>query len=211
MKIRAFITWMLCFVMLLSGIASAESAVAGWLQKGWDWITEITGINTDEVKETVQGWVDTVGGFASEIRDNPEVQEAWNTLKEGALKAGTAGKEAVTKAYRTVLDWWLENGKEITKEAASALDGLAKAAGVEKAELAEWYSTVEEYISAHKETVTSGVKDAWELIKQVGTEAGDAAQEKLDEAYQTIREWLETVNDKKAKEAEEALGKIVNL
>ena len=49
------------------------------------------------------------------------------------------------------------------------------------------------------------------MIKQVGTEAGDAAQEKLDEAYKMIREWLETVNDKKAKEAEEALGKIVNL
>ena len=211
MKIRAFIAWMLCLVMLLSGVASAESAGSGWLQKGWDWIKGITGINTDAARETVRGWADTVSEFASEIRDNPEVQEAWNTLKEGALKAGTAGKEAVTKAYRTVLDWWLENGKEITKEAASALDGLAKAAGVEKAELAEWYSTVEEYISAHKETVTSGVKDAWELIKQVGTEAGDAAQEKLDEAYKMIREWLETVNDKKAKEAEEALGKIVNL
>ena len=211
MKIRAFIAWMLCFVMLLSGIASAESAATGWLQKGWDWITEITGINTDAVKETVQGWVDIVGEFVSEFRDNPEVQEAWNTLKEGALKAGTAGRDAVTKAYRTVLDWWLENGKEITKEAASAIDGLAKAAGVEKAELAEWYSTVEEYISTHKETVTSAVKDAWKLIKQAGTEAGDVTQDKLNEAYQTIREWLETVNDKNAKEAEKALGKIVNL
>ncbi len=211
MKIRAFIAWMLCLVMLLSGVASAESAGSGWLQKGWDWIKGITEINTDAARETVRGWADTVSEFASEIRDNPEVQEAWNTLKEGALKAGTAGKEAVTRAYRTVLNWWLENGKEITKEAASALDGLAKAAGVEKAELAEWYSTVEEYISAHKETVTSAVKEAWELIKKTGVEAGDTAQEKLTEAYQTIREWLETVNDKKAKEAEEALGKIVNL
>ena len=211
MKIRVLIVWILCFVMLLSGVASAESAGSGWRQKGWDWITEITGINTDAARETVREWVDTVSEFASDLRDNPEVQEAWNTLKEGALKAGTAGKEAVTKAYRTVLNWWLENGKEITKEAASALDGLAKTAGVEKAELAEWYSTVEEYISAHKETVTSAVKEAWELIKKTGVEAGDTAQEKLTEAYQTIREWLETVNDKKAKEAEEALGKIVNL
>ena len=55
------------------------------------------------------------------------------------------------------------------------------------------------------------MKEAWELIKKTGVEAGDTAQEKLTEAYQTIREWLETVNDKKAKEAEEALGKIVNL
>ena len=211
MKIRSFIAGMLCFVMLLSGVASAESSGSGWLQKGWDWITEITGINTDAAKKTVRGWADTVSEFASEFKDSPEVQEAWNTLKEGALKAGTAGKEAVTKAYRTVLDWWLENGKGITKEAASALDGLAKAAGVEKAELAEWYSTVEEYIAAHKETLTSGVKEAWELIKKAGLETGDAAQEKLKEAYQTIRGWLEAMNDKKSKEAEEALGKIVNL
>lgn len=211
MKIRAFIAWMLCFVMLLSGVASAESTGSGWLQKGLDWIKGITGINTDAAKETVQGWVDTLGEFASDIRDNPEVQEAWNTLKQGALKAGTAGREAVTKAYRIVLNWWLENGKEITKEAASALDGLAKAAGVEKADIAKWYSTVEEYIAAHKETVTTAVKEAWDLIKHAGVEAGDTAQEKLKEAYQTIREWLETVNDQKSKEAGAALGKIVNL
>ena len=37
------------------------------------------------------------------------------------------------------------------------------------------------------------------------------SQEKLKEAYQTIRGWLEAMNDKKSKEAEEALAKIVNL
>ena len=211
MRIKSFIAWLLCFVMLLSGAASAEAAGSGWLQQGFDWFKEMTGIDTDAAKETVQGWVDTVSEFTSGIKDSPEIREAWNTLKDGALKAGTAGKEAVTEAYHIILDWWLENGGNITKEAASALDGLAKAAGVEQADIAEWYSTVEEYISEHRETVTSAVKDAWETIKEYGVEAGDTAQEKLKEAYQTIREWMESVNDGKSKEAGEALGRIVNL
>ena len=211
MKIKAFIAWVLCFVILLSAAASAESADSGWLQQGFDWFKEMTGIDTNAAKETVQGWVDTVSEFASGIKDNPEIQKARNTLKDGALKAGTAGKEAVTEAYHMILDWWLENGEVLTKEAASALDELAKAAGVDQADIAEWYSTVEEYIMEHKETVTSGVKEAWETIKEYGLEAGDTAREKLNEAYRTIREWLETVNDKKSKEAGEALGKIVNL
>ena len=214
MKIRSFITWMLCFVLLLSGGASAETEEPGWLQKGWELITGIAGkagIDVDSAKESVRGWADTVIEFASGIKDNPEVQEAWNTLKDGALKAGTAGKEAVTEAYHMVLNWWLENGRGITERVASALDSLAKAAGVEKADIAKWYSTVEEYIAEHKDTVTSGVKDAWDTIKEYGIQAGDVAGEKLNEAYQTIREWLETINDKNSKEAEEALGRIVNL
>ena len=211
MKIKVFIAWLLCFVTLLCGTAVAETEDSGWLQQSWEWVTEITGINIDEVRDTVLGWIDTVSDFASDIKDNPEVQEAWNTLKEGAFEAGTAGKEAVTKAYRMILDWWLENGERITKEAASALDSLAKAAGVDQADIAEWYSTIEEFITEHKETVTSSVWDAWKVIKDYGVEAGDVAKEKLEEAYQTIQDWLDTINDKQAKEAGEALGKIVNL
>ena len=211
MKIRSFIACLLSFVLLFIGTAFAETESSGWLQQGFDWISEITGIDTEAAKETVTGWVDTVSEFASGIKDNPELQEAWNTLKEGALQAGTAGKEAVTEAYHMVLDWWLENGDKITGEAASALDGLAKAAGVEQADIAEWYSMVEEFIAEHKETVTSGVKDAWDMIKEYGVEAGDAAREKLNDAYKTIQDWLDSLDEKESKEAEEALGRIVNL
>ena len=211
MKIRTFLAWLLCFVMLLSGTASAETSESGWLDKGLGWIEEKTGIDTDSIKENMIGWMDTLGEFASDIKNDPEVQQAWNTLKDGALKAGATGKEAVTEAYHIVLNWWLENGESITGGFASALDGLAKAAGVDQADIADWYSTVEEYIAEHKDSVTSGVKDAWETIKEAGVEAGDAAREMLSEAAQTIQDWLDSLNDKEAKEAKEALGRIVNL
>ena len=211
MKIRILLAWMLCFAMLFTGTASAAASGTGWLEQGLNWITEVTGLDTGSIKNSVLGWIDTLSEFAARVKNNPEVQAAWKTLMEGALQAGTAGKEAVTKAYHVVLDWWLENGEGITGEIASALDGIARAAGVDQADIAEWYSTVEEYIAESKDAVSGSVQEAWIIIKEAGTEAGVAAKETLADAYQTVRDWLEAASGKEAENAREAFGKIVNL
>ena len=211
MKMKSLFVLVLCFVLLFNSSASADSSDSSWLEKGWEWFTGKTGLDVESVKESVLGRIDSVEAFASEIKNNPEVQEAWNTLKDGALQAENAGKEAVTKAYHTVLNWWLENSEGISQEAAATLDKIAEAAGVDQAEIAEWYSTVEEYIAENKEIVTDGVQEAWRVIKEAGIEAGEIVQEELKDAYQAVREWLETSDSKEAQEAQSAFGKIVNL
>ena len=211
MKMKSLFVWVLCFVLLFSSSAYADSSDPSWLEKGWEWFTEKTGLNVESVKESVLGWIESIEIFSSEIKNDPEVREAWNTLKDGALQAGNAGKEAVTKAYHTVLNWWLENSEGISQEAASILDRLAEAAGVDQAEIAEWYSTGEEYIAENKEIVTDGVQEAWRVIKEAGTEAGETVQKELKDAYQAVREWLETSDSEEAQEAQSAFGKIVNL
>lgn len=51
MKSRVFIASLLCFVMLLSGVASAGADGSGWLDKGLEWIKEKTEIDTGSAKE----------------------------------------------------------------------------------------------------------------------------------------------------------------
>lgn len=211
MKIRSFLAWTLCFVFFFSTVCYADNSGTGWFEKGRTWLKDKTGFDIETAKETVLDWTDRISEFASEIKDNPEIQSAWNTLKDGAMQAGRTGQEAVTEAYHVVLDWWLKNGDGITGEAASVLDGLAKAAGVDQAEIAGWYSEVEDYINENKETISAGVQEAWSVIKEAGTEVGEAARETFEDACQTVLDWLETLDGKEADEAREAFGKIVNL
>ena len=207
MKFRIILVMMLCFVLLFSECAFAEGSGSGWFQDGWNWITGVA----EHVKTTAAEIFAAAGDFATAIKNDPDVQAAWNTLKEGAAQAGTAGKEAVTQAYHTVLNWWLKNGQSITSEIAAALDEVAKTAGVEQADIAEWFSTVEEYIAENKDTVSQSVKDAWQTIKEAGTEVGTVAGETLKDAYRTVQEWLNTVSGSGADNARNAFGKIVNL
>ena len=56
--------------------------------------------------------------------------------------------------------------------------------------------------------VTDGVTEAWDLIKQNAAEQGSVAQEKLEEAYNSVRTWVESLDSPEAEAVEQALETI---
>ncbi len=142
-------------------------------------------------------------------KSSPEVQEAWNTLKEGAEYAGKYSKEAVTEAYQTVRDWMQGEGEAVDQEAASALDQMAAAAGVEEAELAEWYRTVENFVTSNAEKMTESTKEAWRVMKEANIAGAKIVKEEVMEAYGKVRDWVIDFGTESAETAGEALDHIM--
>ena len=191
---RTAIAIALTATLLLSGNVFADE----WLNDGIDWVKDAFKSGVEYVQENLPGWIDTVSGFFSDA--SPEVQEAWDILRENAAQAGKAGQEAAASAFHTILDWMDENG--ITDEAADALGELAEAAGVVKAEL---YSDIQEFISENKDL------EAWDVIKQYSLEAGKISREKFEEAYKVFQDWLDSLNSEDSDKIEEALREIAKV
>ena len=180
-----------------------------WLDTGWKWLQDTVKAGTDYLRENLPVWEKTIEQYYAEFGNDPEVQEAWETLKEGASEAGRVSKEKAEEAYNTIRDWMKENGGTISRDISEAIDRIAIAAGVDEAKLAEWHRTVEEFIAAHRNTMTESAQQAWETIKEYSSETGNAAKEKVEEAYQALSDWFESFNTEESEKAEEALEKIV--
>ena len=229
MKYRSVIAVALVLVMLLGTTAYAQATPASsptmkekageamtWIGEGVDWIKNAYNTGKDAVvnsaewiKQMMPEWSETVQSFINEKINAPEVQEAWNTLQEGAENAGNVSKEAVTEAYQTIREWMQSTGETVDQEVASALDQMAGAAGVEEAQTANWFRTVEIFVVANAEKVTEEVQKAWETIKQANLGDGKTPEETVTKAYETIREWMESFGTEDADTAEEALDHII--
>ena len=207
------------------------SAIKEWAGAGWKWLQDTVKAGTEYLQKNLPVWEKTIEQYYAEFSTDPEVQEAWSTLKEGASEVGRISKEKAEEAYDTIRNWmqgriskekaeeaydtirnWMqENGKPINQEIAEAIDQIAIAAGVEEAELAEWHRTVENFIATHKESLTEHAQKAWETIKEYSAETGSVAKEKVEEAYQALSDWFGSFNTEESEEAEEALEKIVEV
>ena len=160
------------------------SAIKEWAGAGWKWLQDTVKAGTEYLQKNLPVWEKTIEQYYAEFSTDPEVQEAWSTLKEGASEVGRISKEKAEEAYDTIRNWMQENGKPINQEIAEAIDQIAIAAGVEEAELAEWHRSAE---------------------------TGSVAKEKVEEAYQALSDWFGSFNTEESEEAEEALEKIVEV
>ena len=211
MKSKIALLLVICLMLLCSGSAFAEPFSAPeWASEGWRWLKSTVKTGTEYIRENFPVWQEAVESSLSEIGADPGVQEAWNTLKDGAEKAGTVSREALDAAYSTVREWMDTNGKDISREVASSINRMAAAAGVDTAKIAEWVRTVEDFLTANKDTVTDSVREAWEVLKAGAGEAGTVTQEKLTEAYHTLDQWLDGIDTEEAQQAGEALDHVVN-
>lgn len=196
--------------------AVKENDYFSWIGDGMHWIRETytAGKNaivggTEWLIESMKEWNGTMLRYLDEKKSSPEVQEAWNTLKEGAEYAGKYSKEAVTEAYQTVRDWMQGEGEAVDQEAASALDQMAAAAGVEEAELAEWYRTVENFVTSNAEKMTESTKEAWRVMKEANIAGAKIVKEEVMEAYGKVRDWVIDFGTESAETAGEALDHIM--
>ena len=158
------------------------SAIKEWAGAGWKWLQDTVKAGTEYLQKNLPVWEKTIEQYYAEFSTDPEVQEAWSTLKEGASEVGRISKEKAEEAYDTM-----------------------------EAELAEWHRTVENFIATHKESLTEHAQEAWETIKEYSAETGSVAKEKVEEAYQALSDWFGSFNTEESEEAEEALEKIVEV
>ena len=153
---------------------------------------------------------DTVGDFFAEQHIDQKVEDAWDTLKEGASNKGEVAKDKLDEAYQTVRNWFVNSEETVDQEMAAAVDAVAAAAGVVEARVSAAYRTVEIFMTENSEKVTESVKDAWQTICQSAVDMDAAAQEKTTAAYETIREWLKEFEASEAENAEQSLELLEN-
>ena len=203
---RKWLTLALVCIMLFSACIPAYAdgtTGSGWLDIGLGWVQS----TADYFRENIPAWKSAVEEYFLEIRDDPDVQAAWNTLTEAADHAGSVSKEAVQSAYETVKAW-MENNN-ISENAASAFHQLAEAAGVDQAQIDAWYDTVGDFITSGKEAVSDGVLAAWDVIREAQPEITAATEEAVQTAYETVSNWLAGLHTEEAAEASEALDHIM--
>ena len=152
---------LLCLVLLLGSTAYAESPAAPfkevgtsdyveWLKDGWKLIQKTVENATSYLKESLPVWEKTIEDYYKQFSKTPEVQDAWETLKEGASEAGRVSKEAATEAYNRVCKWIQENGGTASEELAEAIDRVGRAAGVDENTLAEWHQNITGFLKPSK-------------------------------------------------------------
>ena len=152
---------LLCLALLVSSTAYAESpaATAGeggtseyveWLKDGWKLLQKTAENATSYLKENLPAWEKTIEDYYKQFSKTPEVQDAWETLKEGASEAGRVSKEAATEAYNRVCEWIQENGGTASEELADTIDRLGRAAGVDENTLAEWHRNITGFLKPSK-------------------------------------------------------------
>ena len=69
---------------------------------------------------------------------------------------------------------------------------------------------MEAFIVDSSETVSETVLQAWTTIREESVHTGTVAVDQLAEAYNTVREWLQSFDTEEAAQASEALENIVN-
>ncbi len=162
------------------------------VSEGWDKATDAVVSGWDWLTEKSAEWIDKAEAYMKEKEWDKKVEDAWNTLKEGASKQGQVAKETLEDAYATVKEWIEQTGEDADREISEAVDGVAGAAGVAEARFSSWCRRMEDYMEQKADLVTDAVRDAWTVIKEGASEADEAARKKLDQAYETVLEWLKT-------------------
>ena len=195
----------LVLCMMLCGAAPAEEADPE-KKDFFSWIGQ--GVEMFTVSGKVGGWIDRAEAYMKEKQWDAKVQQAWGTLKEGAEHQGEVAMEKLTDAYHTVREWMLQTGESVDQSVAEAVDQVASAAGVAEAKMVSWYRRMESYMAEKAGLVTETVRDAWNVIKQSAMDAGSFTEEKVTEAYATVREWLCSTGESEDSEMVQVLDEV---
>ena len=199
---NAFLAWLGEGAELLENALSegwdkaSETVSGGWdsalgaVKSGWSKASEAVTHGMEWLREQMSDWTKQAESYMQEHKWDEKVQECWNTLKEGALHQGKIAQEKLNEAYQTVREWIMTSDETVDQEVAEAVDSVAGAAGVAEAQLSSWYRQMEAYLTEHADSVTEEVTQAWNVIRQNALETGTVAQEELEKARETIREWL---------------------
>ena len=222
-KIAFLLIGIICFLSVLPAVAADPEtdgfSFSKWIGEGMDFLTEqvTAGWNLvsdeaesgwNQVKEKGSEWAGVVDAYVKEHQWDKRVEEAWNTLKEAAENRDLIPEEKLTEAYHTVRDWLAEHQDEIDQTAASAVDNLAGALGVEEARVSAWYRVVEKFMTENAPLTTQAVRNAWGTIKQSYGEAETVEREKLELAFETVGIWLESLDSAETESAAEALDSL---
>ncbi len=195
-KDHDFLGWLEDGLNMLTDYAEEAWDAAGpAVEAGWEKAQEAMGAGFETVMEKLTEWVESAESYMAEHGWDRKIEEAWETLKEGAKKTGAVTQEKLEAAYQTVRDWLIQTGDDVDESVGEAVDSLASAAGVAEARLAEWYRTMEDCMEANREKVTAEVQEAWNTVLENTEEAGAVTREKLDSAYATLRAWLEELGE----------------
>ena len=120
------------FLSSLTGTWDAFMNMAGEAGKvasqwGEDASRQIDGFLQENMPE-LKAWLDEANSYFSE-NVSPELNEAWNTLKENAAEFGTHTQQEVEKAYAAIEEWMKSNNP--SEEVRDAVNEVAEAAGVD--------------------------------------------------------------------------------
>ncbi len=188
-------------------IGEGMELIGDSVETGWNIVTDAT----ESGLEWLQGKIDESSEKAEKYLEehawDQEVKEAWSILKQSAVKKGEIAQDKVMEAYRTVRDWVIESGDKADQQVAAAVDSVAAAAGVAEAQILSCYRTVESFVTVHAAEAGDAVKEAWTTIKKSAEDAGPVAQKELTEAYETMKNWIDSLGEKDS-DAEAALEQL---
>lgn len=196
---RDFLSWLDEGIEMLTEVA-AESweKAAPAIEAGWEKAAETMSSGLEWMVARLTDWADCAEKYMAEHGWDKKIEEAWETLKDGAARTGAYTQEKLEAAYRTVREWLARTGDEVDQEVAEAVDGMASAAGVTEAALAEWYRNMETYLQENGDKVTEAVQEAWDTIRKGAENAESVTAESMSQAYATLREWLDGMGEEDA-------------
>ena len=172
---------------------------------GWNTMTDGIVDEWNTMLESILNGADAVETYIQDQKWDQKVIDAWNTLKTGASEKGSVAQEKLEEAYHTVRDYFTGTGEEVDQSIAGAVDAVAGAAGVAEAQVAAAYRTVENFFVENYNTVSVTVVDAWQTILESNTEIGKVSEEKLNEAFSAVHNWIEELGTEDSEEAIEAI------
>ena len=139
------------------------------------------------------------------------MQEGWNQFTQGLGSwlsqtgedigewIGQAGED-IGSWFAGVGEFWggkLDTATTWLKENYSRISGYV----VDKA------NVIQRYVTERGPEVSAEIQEAWATLLQAASRTGQVAKEKAQEAYQTLREWLKSV-DCSASQVENTAGQV---
>ncbi|MBQ8159173.1 MAG: hypothetical protein IJ083_00355 [Clostridia bacterium] len=187
-----FLTW------FLGGLSEATEHVAS----GLDALGEQISTGFSAFGDMIGTWSCEVDRYIQEHRQDESIQDALQALEKSAGDGSEEARKAAEEAYQSLTAWMAEAGETLDGTFKTAVDSLAASCGVARAKFQVFLSEVDAYLQEHREEMTEAVEKAWDTITRTSQEAGEAAKQHLDAAYDTVRAWLQ---EQGAEEATEAL------
>ena len=146
-------------------------------------------------EENVSGW-------------DEEAQRAWETLKSAALDGAGQAKEGAAKAWAVVMQKLEEAGVSLDGFLGQTLKALGEASGAAAVILQEQLDHVGAFLEANSAEMTDAVSAAWDTVRTAAADAGAVTGDALDDALETLGDWVSSLDVPGAREAEQALGAL---
>ena len=160
--------------------------------------------------EALSGALDAAGAWFEENVSgwDEEAQRAWETLKSAALDGAGQAKEGAAKAWAVVMQKLEEAGVSLDGYLGQTLKALGEASGAAAVILQEQLDHVGAFLEANSAEMTDAVSAAWDTVRTAAADAGAVTGDALDDALETLEDWVSSLDVPGAREAEQALGAL---